>query len=48
MLTLVSVVQLEHVRPIFDSSEPQEFEYVIGVRNETRHCALGPILRPKL
>ena len=40
MLTLVSVVQLEHVRPIFDSSEPQEFDYDIDLRNGTRQCAL--------
>ena len=44
-LSLVSVGQLGHVRPIFDSSEPQEFEYDIDVRNGTRQRALWPILR---
>ena len=46
-LTLLSVAQFLSVRPIFASTESQESKYDIGVRNRTRQCALGPILRHK-
>ena len=44
----MSVVQSGHVIPFFASTEPQEFNYDIGVHNKTRHCALRHILRPDI
>ena len=47
-LSLVFVVQSGNVIPFFASTEPQQFNYDIGVRNKTRHCALRHILRPDM
>ena len=45
MLSLVSLVQFSSVLPFFTSTESQEFNSDIGVRNGTRQCALRPVLR---
>ena len=42
------VVRSEHVRTIFDSTQSQESKSEVAVRNRTRQCALGPILRHNL
>ena len=34
--------------PIFDSADSQESDSDIDSRDGTRHCALGPILRPEI
>ena len=47
-VSLVSLVQSWHVKPFFASTESQEFNYGIIVRNRTRHCALRHFLRPDL
>ena len=47
-LTLVFEVRSRCMRPIFASTEFQEFISDIGVRNETWQCALWPILRVEL
>ena len=47
LLTLVSVVGSGRVSTFFACTEPQESNSDIGLRNGTRHCALGPILRPE-
>ena len=45
MLSLVFVVGSGHVSTFFTCTEAQEFKSDIDVRNRTRQCALGPILR---
>ena len=47
LLTLVSVVRSGRVSTFFACTEPQESNSDIGLRNGTRHCALGPFLRPE-
>ena len=47
MLSLVSLVQSLSVLPFFTSTDSQEFDSSIALRNGTRHCALGPFLRPE-
>ena len=47
-VSLVSVVQSQHVTPFFASTESQESKSNIGLHNRTRQCALRPILRPPL
>ena len=47
-LSLVYEVQSGLVIPFFASTESQEFNYGIGARNRTRHCALRHFLRPDL
>ena len=42
------VVRSEHVRTIYDSTQSQESKSEVAVRNRTRQCALGPILRHTL
>ena len=42
------VVGSEHVRTLFDSTQSQESKSEVGVRNRTRQCALGPILRQEV
>ena len=42
------VVGSEHVRTLFDSTQSQESKSEVAVRNRTRQCALGPILRHTL
>ena len=46
IITLVPVAQSLSVRPIFASSESEEFISYIGVGNRWRQCTLWPILRP--
>ena len=36
------------VRTLFDSTQSQESKSEVGLRNGTRQCALGPILRHAL
>ena len=36
------------MRPFFASTESQESKSEVAVRNKTRQCAQGPILRPNL
>ena len=48
VLSLVFQLQSECVIPIFDSAESQESDSDIDSRDGTRHCALGPILRPEI
>ena len=48
MLSLVFQFQSECVIPFFDSAESQESDSDIDSRDGTRHCALGPILRPEI
>ena len=47
-ISQLSVVRFEHVRTLFDSTQSQESNSDIGLRNRTRQCALGPILGPTL
>ena len=42
------VVRFEHVRTLFDSTQSQESKSEVSLRNRTRQCALGPILRHTL
>ena len=42
------VVRSEHVRTLFDSTQSQEYKSEVSLRNRTRQCALGPILRHTL
>ena len=42
------VVTSAHVRTLFDSTQSQESKSEVIVRNRTRQCALGPILRNTL
>ena len=42
------VVQFEHVRTLFDSTQSQESKSEISLRKGARQCALGPILGPTL
>ena len=39
------VVRFEHVRTLFDSTQSQESKSEARLRNRTRQCALGPILK---
>ena len=47
LLTLVSVVGSGRVSTFFACTESQESNSGIGLCNGTRHCALGPFLRPE-
>ena len=43
----MSVVRSGRVSTFFACAESQEFNSAIGSRNGTRHCALGPFVRPE-
>ena len=45
IITLVPVAQSLSVRPIFASSESEEFISYIGVGNRLRQCTLRPVFR---
>ena len=38
------VVRSEHLRTLFDSTQPQESNFEFSLTNRTQQCTLGPIL----
>ena len=47
-VSLVPLVQSGLVSTFFASTDPQESDSDIDSHKGTRHCALGPILRPEI